>query len=247
MSVLLPRLPKKPLKPYIQPVRRSPTKEAKRMTIGIGMYTLEGVVLGADRQMTRTGLNKFFETKLFHHLTNECILAMVVSNDLSLGKEVWDKLLKFPIDSSDFLREAVEAILNEMGRFYAELPLQFFIGIATKEDTELLSFAGTGIHTVRDFGVIGIGDASLVRFLSDQLHGLFNTLKETLLAAIYTLSRAEDYVDGCDGPIDLIALKPGPSIQIIRPDLVKKIDESMQKNQRKVFSDLLSISSPFPT
>lgn len=72
-------------------------------------------------------------------------------------------------------------------------------------------------------------------------------IDRTLLSAAYILRCAEEYVDCCDGPIDLIALRSGPSIQFVGAEVVKKIDEDIKKNQIKVFSELLSISSPFPT
>jgi hypothetical protein len=78
------RLPNHLRKPYIQPDKR----EKKAMTIGIGFECMAGVILGADRQMTAAGHHKFFERKIFRSLTDECALALVGANDLSLANEV---------------------------------------------------------------------------------------------------------------------------------------------------------------
>ena len=127
------RLPSRPVKPYI-PLRK---QGGKAMTIGIGLSCSEGLVFGSDSQMTRPSLNKFYETKLFKDVKDTRTLVLVGA-DLTLAKEVWDKLLEYPTESHpETTHIAFETILNEMGRLNNDLPLQMLLGVVTRSSRSL--------------------------------------------------------------------------------------------------------------
>ncbi len=236
-----PVLPKQPVKPYIHP-------KVKAMTIGVGFESVDGVILGADRQMTRPGFNKFFEQKLFHNVNSRRALALVGAGDLALAKEVWNKLIDTgDLDSVESVKERFESILNDMGRLYADLPIELLLGVATDQSTELIEFRGKGIQKVEDFAVIGCADTSLIRYLADRIHRFFIEPSQAIIAAAYLLKRAEKYIDGCHGPMDILMLSVGPQIRSIDPNLVDFIDHEIEKNQQKTFRDLLSVSWTLPT
>ena len=83
------RLSRTPIKPYIHPVKR----ENKAMTIGVGFECADGVIMGADRQMTLSGWHNFSGKKLFYDQKNERILALLGGHDLDLAKEFLQKLI----------------------------------------------------------------------------------------------------------------------------------------------------------
>lgn len=234
----IPRLPKPPQKLY------SP----KHMSIGIGFQTINGLVLGADRQMTRPGLNKFFEQKVFYDSgSSDRMLALVGADDLALAKEVWNKLLKCPCEPTvAATRDIFEAILNEMGRLYTDLPLELLLGIATKDEVELIEFRGKGLQSIAEFefAVIGCGDSSLVRYLADHTDKFLVGEKQAILTATYILKRAEEYVDGCHGPMDIVSLSIGPKIKMFDSSVLEDIDKHIQEREWKAFKTLLSVSSP---
>src|SRR5580704_3697837 len=142
MAEIPQKLPHKPSKPYIQPAR----KEAKAMTIGIGMNGGDWLVMGADSQMTAQGWHKYSATKLFHDVKDERIIAMIGGDDLNLATEIWWKLLEHPIADYEDYEQALTDILDGMGRLVTDLPLQLLCGIATAKNTFLFEFRGRGIQ-----------------------------------------------------------------------------------------------------
>jgi hypothetical protein len=236
-----PALPYRPQKPYIRPV---PNK-AKPMTIGIGFLCGLDVIMGSDRQMTCRGSQKYSEKKLFQDATDERIIAMIGGDDLALATEVWWKLIEHPISDYESCEEALTTVLDGLGRLYTDLPLQLLCGIATKTHTHLIEFRGKGIQPISDFGVICAGDSSLARYLSKQIDFFWQDMNDGFVAATYILKRTEEFIDGCHGPMDIIALRPGPQINTVDPALVEEIDKRLAANRSKAFRDLLSLSPPF--
>jgi hypothetical protein len=121
------------------------------------------------------------------------------------------------------------------------------LGIATFKGTDLIEFRGKGIQSVSSFGVIGCGDSSLIRYLADSAEKFWITLQEGFLLSAYILKRAEEYIDGCHGPMDFACLTQGPKMTIIEPSIIEKVDGLMKENQPKAFRDLLSIAWTLPT
>jgi hypothetical protein len=234
----IPRLPKVPQKPYIRP-------KAKAMTIGIGFHSMDGVIMGADRQMTSTGWHKYEEQKLFHHMTDDRALVLIGGNELGLAKELWWKLVEYPISDYESCQQALTATLDGMGRLNTDLPLELLCGIATKKNTYLFGFRGKGIYPVMDeLGVICAGDSSLIRYLAKNIDLFWQWNDGGIAVATYLLKRAEEFVDGCKGPMDVVVLEPGPKIRILDPAMIEKIDMQLVKNQSKAFTDLLSLCPP---
>jgi len=236
----IPRLPDKRQKPYSRP--------AKTMTIGIGFLCQMNVVMGSDRQMTLTGWHKHSEKKLFYDVSDERIIAVIGGDDLGLAKEFWWKLLEYPIVDAESLEQGIASVLDGMGRLTNDLPLQLLCGIATKTGTYMLGFRGKGIYPIMDdLGIICAGDSSLIRYLSKHIDLFWESTGSGVAAAVYLLKRAEEFVDGCKGPMDLIILEPGPRMRVIDPALIEELDERLSGNHDKAFRDLLLLSPPFST
>src|SRR6266853_217398 len=157
------KLPNRRLKPYTRPIPEPVKKKATAMTIGIGFKFKDGFILGADQQMTSPGSHKFHDPKLFHEFRDDRCMALVGAGDLSLAKEVWDKLRGFPVDPNpDAIKVALEAILNDMGRTLpGSLDVQLLVGVATKEGVDLFSLYDKGITSVSEFMVLAAGDSLL--------------------------------------------------------------------------------------
>jgi 20S proteasome alpha/beta subunit len=238
-----PRLPYRPRKPYIPEVKRG----HKAMTIGIGFNCDNGIVLGADSQMTRQNINKFHGQKLFCDFRDGRILALASADDLSLAIEVWEKLLKHDLASGDAVQTALEEILDNMGRMYSELPIQLLVGIATKDEAQLFTFIGKGIHTQPTFAVIGVGDSSLIRYLADKVPVGFWSPNECAVAAAYILKQAEEYIDMCDGPMDLVILLKGPRLINFGSAKIDEIGADLAQQELSCFMKLFRTSLPLPT
>lgn len=217
------------------------------MTIGVGFECMGGLILGADRQMTSPGWHKFSEKKLFIDVKDDRIIALIGGNDLDLAKELWWKFLKYPIVDFESCEHALMDVLDGMGRLSNELPLELLCGLATEKSTHLFGFRGKGVYPVNDeLGIICAGDSSLIRYLSKNIELFWQDLGDGVATAAYLLKRAEDFIDGCCGPMDIVVLRPHPSITVIDPNLIEELDKRLIANHGKAFRALLSLSPPFP-
>jgi 20S proteasome alpha/beta subunit len=218
------------------------------VTIGIALRCSDGIVLGSDRQMTRSGSDKFYQQKVFHDLHDDQILALTGADDPTLVKEVWDKLRAVPRqDRTASLGDCLESILNDMGRLRTDLPLQLLVGMADGQGTELVGFTGKGLYAIQAYEFVGAGDSSLLRFLVERLHRADLPVSRALHLGAYLLGRAKDYVDGCGGPSDMLALRPRPTLQTLAPEVVEKMDEALVRNEPETIQKLLETSSLFST
>ena len=216
------------------------------MTIGIGFHAIDGLIMGSDRQMTTSGSHKYPEKKLFYDVEDERILVLIGGDELGLAKEVWGKLLEHPISDYESCEQALKTVLDGLGRLYTDLPLQLLCGLATKTGVHLWTFRGKGIYPImEELGIICVGDSSLIRYLTSRLYMFWPSNSGGIPAAVYLLKRAEEFIDGCKGPMDLIVLKPGPSIHVIGADVIDELDKRLLNNQEKAFNALFSLSPPF--
>jgi hypothetical protein len=239
-ATAIPKLPDRPRKPY------SPSQRARAMTIGVGFECMGGLILGADRQMTLPGWHKYNESKLFHETKDDRILALIGGDELGLAKELWWKLLERPVVDYQSCEQGLMDVLDSMGRLNTDLPLQILCGIATKTRTHLFGFRGKGVYPIMDeLGVICAGDSSLIRYLSKNIELFWQSLGDGVATATYLLKRAEEFIDGCRGPMDVIALLPGPEIIIFNPSAIDDLDNRLTQNHEKAFRKLLSLSPPF--
>jgi len=60
---------------------------------------------------------------------------------------------------------------------------------------------------VSDFECLGVGDCSLVRFLTENLAHI--PVASGMRAAYYIATQAIKYVDGVGGSIEILAIYPG--------------------------------------
>lgn len=216
------------------------------MTIGLGFSCLDGVLMGSDRQMTAPGWHKFSERKLFCDEKTGRILALIGGDDLGLAKEFWWKLVELPITDSASCEQALTDVLDSMRRLDIDLPLQFLCGIATEKDTHLFEFRGKGVYPLLDdLGVICAGDSSLIRYLSKNIELSMQFSNDGVATITYLLKRAEEFIDGCYGPMDVVVLQPGPKIRVIDPSIIEELDKRLTQNQTVAFKKLFSLSPPF--
>lgn len=238
---MIPLLPKKPYSPLHKAV----------MTIGVGFRYASGVMLCADQQVTVSEVAlKYRETKILSKISEngDYCLAMAIADDPNLAKEVWEKLSRENLkpDIQD-IEGAISAILDERGRQYVELPMQLLFGISTQNESRLFEFRGRGLNPVSEYSVIGTGNSSLIRYLLERLHSNFMSESEAFALGAYLLSRAEEYIEGVGGPLDLLAVKHGPCFHGDSGEVVTKIAEMVEHEEDKLWGNLLKISLPFPT
>jgi hypothetical protein len=120
------------------------------MTIGIGFHSVDGVVMGSDRQMTAQGSHKFPEKKLFEDVRDDRILVMIGGNELGLAKELWWKLLEYPISDYESYGQALTTILDNMGTLVHGTAFGDFMRIGDKDRRVLVGVSGQ--RNLPDYG-----------------------------------------------------------------------------------------------
>lgn len=231
--------PKYPPKPQLLPRRRA-------VTIVVGFRCVDGIVICADQQVTASGAFKYHEPKISKEDFDNFTAVFSYAGSPEQANEVHDKICTVlhntPIEKDviEIVRATTEGILADMTRWYTELDLQMLIGVNSwREGVDLLKFGGKGVYVARAFG-----DSSLIRFLADKLYSKSLTVKSGMDLAIYLVKKAEDYIDGCGGPIDVIALEPiDRSYKRVSQDFTQQRLTKMEA-QEKFLADLL-IRKPF--
>jgi 20S proteasome alpha/beta subunit len=205
----------------------------------------------ADRQITAAGAFKYHEPKISKEDFDNFSAVFSYAGSSELANEVHDKICsslhKTPItkDVIEIVRETTEGILSDMARWYTDLDLQMLIGVNSwQEGVDLLKFGGKGVYVARDFEYLAFGDSSLIRFLADKLYSKTMDIKAGMDLAIYLVKKAEDYIDGCGGPIDVAALEPiDRSYNRLSQGFIQQRLAKMEA-QEKALTDLL-IRKPF--
>jgi 20S proteasome alpha/beta subunit len=237
-------LPKPIQKPYIQPG----TRKGKAMTIVAGFRCTDGIVLCADQQVSAVGSHKYFETKIVARDGFIESIAFAYSGLPSLAREAREKMMKILKEielSNDAVYEAADQVLTNMGRQYADVELQLLIGVVVMaEEPALIKFDGKGLHTAHNVSFLGIGDSSLVRFLADTMYSPEMTTKEALDLGIYIVHKAEQYIDHCGGPIDVLTLNESCACTLLSELEVQEKIKKLEA-QEVYLGDLIFRRPPF--
>ena len=195
---------------------RKPLLRPKAMTIAIGMRCIDGIVLAADQEITGPSGVKYPEEKIRIIEGKGFVLALTYADSTGLMKEVQKKILDFIGKTPDIeiTPEAVynnaESILIGMGRQQNDLNLQLLIAISTLyEGPEMFIFNGSGFHRADGFNCLGVGDSSLIRYLSKPLYNPLLATENAKNLGIYLVAKGIDCIAGCGEPINVAIIKRG--------------------------------------
>jgi 20S proteasome alpha/beta subunit len=184
------------------------------MTMVVGFQCTDGLVLCADQQITSGAGFKYHEKKLSIEEGPAWKIVFGYSGTPGLAQEVQEKVMRvvrqlaMPI-TGEVVKNAADGVLTDMNRLYDafEQKLELLIGsTAFLGQTELFKFDGRGLHKVNNFSYLGIGECSLIRFLSDKLYSSQLDTQTGAALGAYLVKKAEQYIDGCGGPIDVVVL-----------------------------------------
>jgi len=182
------------------------------MTIAIGMLCSDGIVLAADRQLTREDGHKYQEQKIFPIDGGDWKAVLTYSGSPDFVKEVQQKLVsslnreEIKVDCRA-IRDALEEILNGLGRQYGDVGTDLLVAAyGNQEVPQLMKFDGKAIHGTHGFNCLGVGDSSLISFLSEALYRPELTVQQGIRLAVYLVSKANRYIDKCGGGPDIATL-----------------------------------------
>lgn len=181
------------------------------MTIALGLWCDDGIVLCTDSQITVDGGLKF-NAKKIHTLHGDswvAVLAFAGSADLMklVDEMLYPKLLYSAKDHigikwADHVRENLTRVMKTVCTANRGRHIEVLCATSDSE-------RGQGLWRARDTLVtdcetaecLGVGDSSVLRFLSDLFVRPGMRLLEALVLGCYMISKANTYIDRCGGPI----------------------------------------------
>lgn len=168
------------------------------MTMAVGFVCRDGVVIGADRQVTGTNYT-FPECKLktLKWENGHGIFAYSGSRDTyqALLPQIWarfksDALLKYE-DVQRLLKEALEASLHKKEQFFT----LFGFVLEGERPQLLLTTPSLRVLNVTECEVIGYGDSPLARSLLGRFQDVphFVSVHQARVYAVHFISEAKRY------------------------------------------------------
>lgn len=211
------------LKPLARPVPRPiPSRrlpKGKAVTIGVGFTCQQGIVLGADTQITCDGFHKYYEHKIYSKQTSAASVAFTFSGDPGLMKSFCDRFFD-ALDSARELKSIeieqwISGILGEMEEVKATADLSMLAGIVLpSKEFRLLRTDAKKVYRIPS-GFIGVGDSSLIRYLMALLtqSAYPFSLRQAELLSFYIVQQAKNWIDGCGGETDVLFLRSDGRIE----------------------------------
>jgi hypothetical protein len=107
-------------------------------------------------------------------------------------------------------RSVLEGAVLELYAKFPEADVEILAGLTINtprcQGRELLKLSRHGVREVEEWECLGIGDSSLVRYLAGILLDQAASADEKLALAVYMVTQAKLYVDGCGGDTDVLVL-----------------------------------------
>jgi 20S proteasome alpha/beta subunit len=228
-----PRQPKPPIK-------RLP--RSKYVTIAVGFYRGDGLVLCADTQETISGFKRnvpkiVFKPDVVYERTPCAVFAG--AGDGPLVDHLIDKLWRKMATSTDSLAHMIGAMEDELIHVYKRLTpcyhpgfmpdAQFLVGVfCPPNHLQLVEISGPVLTRNITAKAIGCGD-TLSSYIEERLSSPKAGLSEVIQVAIYIVDQAKKHVDGCGGETHVVTLTDSGKLEIfpqfqVQP-MTKRIEE----------------------
>src|SRR6185437_587764 len=231
---MITQLPKPHYTPRLPKVRA--------VTIALGFRCSDGIVLCADQQMTVQGWHKFRETKMYAIAGIEApsyTVMLTYAGSPHAMKALHQKMASVTeqsyFDSVDSVKALLEGFLSEM-QTEAE-STEFLFGFCREGGSfGLLQTNACSVYQVNGYTNIGVGDSSLVRFLSKLL--VSNSMKcfPAVFIGDYIIKQAKEFVDGCGGPTDIYILRGNGKFAPAGPRAIAKSSEAAEAIEHDIRS-----------
>jgi 20S proteasome alpha/beta subunit len=213
------------------------------MTIALGMCCTDGIVIAADSQITRPDYYKYYESKVSYTEGKDWALLFGYADSPGLYKEAREKIArKLPNTGPtlDLVYTACdEVFFGEMGGHYG-ISLQMFIGISIpRYDIRLLVFDGKGLYWDDGIKFFGVGDSSLMKYLSDSLYEKPMSVKQGERLAVYMVAKAKQCIDHCGGDTTVHSLLYGGKVSGLLPEDIVRLEKEMESKEKVCLKQIL--------
>jgi 20S proteasome alpha/beta subunit len=223
----------------------NPSRRLKPMTIAVGMLCSDGIVLAADRQITLTDVHKYQEQKIFPIDGGDWLAVLTYAGDPGFVKEVQQRLVnglnreEIKVDCRA-IHDALEEILTSLGRQYGDVGTELLVAAyADHEPAQLWKFDGRSIHSAYGFSCLGVGDSSLISYLSKALFHSDLTIREGIRIAVYLVSKANEFIDKCGGGPDIATLNHEGTIGALGQTQVAEMCTAMESAEPEALAQII--------
>jgi 20S proteasome alpha/beta subunit len=212
------------------------------MTIAVGVLCEDGVVVGADREVSLSSFK--VEDRKAHLLKrNNVRIGLVGSGPADLvtlaAQELDNRLV--PEMSMEAVKTAVDDLAQDIHAKHVltnpdkNYKLDLLLAVKTTPNgaarkVGLLRVNGTIVVWKDRYDAIGWG-YELAHYLLSQLYDQPKTLSMArgIMLAAQVLKAAKDYTQGCGGPSDIIQVRLGYVSDFVHEDDVRLHEESAEK------------------
>jgi 20S proteasome alpha/beta subunit len=212
------------------------------MSVAVGIVCTDGIVLASDEQISIPDYSKHHEKKLDGWADEAWTVAHAYAGSPSLMREATDKIkAKIEEGSAGYnpqsVHAAAESVLEDIGYKFTNMELQLLIATATQTELELLRFDGgnnKALYVSTSIEILGVGDSSLLRYLSDALYekGKIDVAFGAALA-LYMVEKAKNYVNHCGGQTDFLIIRKGNQLESWRPYDCFAVYNRMQRCEKE--------------
>lgn len=244
-------LPSKPTKPYI-PSRRV---EDRGMTVAVAVTYEYGIILCSDRLITHGNMFSHYERKaeFFLKSPNSTVAICGTTDDYDAMKSVIQNITgKFdPLHSEEnpILKDVLEGELEKMYlRPLANPPTMELLvaetnSVGLDDESRLYKTSGPHVMTANPFDCVGIGDTSLVRYISDNLYDPKMSAQSATTLGIYLVQLAKRYMPQyVGGQTDVLDVAGGFCAEISERE-IKSVEEKLDKHAKSHLKKLLERAS----
>jgi len=214
-------------------------REVKAMTISLGFNCRDGIVLCADRQLSK-GEVKFYEHKIASIDAGDWSLSFAYADSRELMGFVWDRMKKHnpPKDANfDLFKYLLEETTKEAHHAFPAATLELFcaVSIDNKRSTgiELLKATNEGVREVDGWDCLGIGDSSLIRYLAETL-GPVDTVNRALAVGTYMVTEAKKHIQYCGGETDATVIRVRESPEHKSNEEILEIEKGFKKSTEEI-------------
>jgi len=226
--------------------------KGKPLTIAASFQIADGIVFCADRMMSYEQ-SAYYELKLFNARgSNFSAVAVAASDDMITAKSVIRGFFDGVVGGhtnfhAENLQNALEGCLKVKLESVQD-PNMFLIMAFMRDEGDyyVLSSHNTSVNQASPCEIVGIGDVSLVRYITDSLYRVGLTLKQGVALAAYVIWAAKKYCPMyCGGDTDIWVLSkstPQSSAlwRIIPQAAIRRAEELIESHRKEHLENFLS-------
>jgi len=242
------KLPYTPIKNYIHPTPRQPTRKGDPMTIAAAFRCNDGVLLAADTLITFVGGSaKKYESKLFQ-INVDLDIHLAYAGDPYFVKDYVEELRKLTTGKTE--SDALSLAKQVSKRMFRERRKEFCAGmlLTIREGSSVSLYLAEETHftKVDKYAVLGIGFEQAEALVNPYYRARMG-LAESEYLARYVLYKVKKFVQHCGGDTEIKKVRDDGALRLhifkqVTVRTSQEIEDDFAYLDRKLLPLLLAFS-----